>query len=806
MSDRLTSELYSTVSEDFWTQKPSEARSMNFDPLSYFRTILKYRWPVILVTTLVTALAVAYVLSAQPMYKSTQSLLLETSESNIVPIENLVKDAPETEGYVQTRIEMLRSREHARRVIDNLQLLSDPTFIENLAKYSRVDLDHLKTVAQAAALADEVTQLRQASSESIGGEATSPGILPASETEIESLAISYLISRLSISQVPTTRLVRVSYLSTDPQLAARIANEVGEQYIQAYVESVDTMVTSVSDWLDIRLKELKSALDASEAGLQRFKEENQLVGIRGNIGDLTEQELLQTSSELADTKIALSDAMLVVQALENAQTTEELIEVLPDARTDIMVQQTRVDINRLNREIDRQLLRYGEQHPTIVSLRSELSSLRSDLSRSVQRIADTARSDYGVLQRRVESIQSKLLSDRQAVQNVGAKSVELEGLEKEVEANREIYFRFLSRMIESKSTEGLESVNATIAEYALPALSPVSPNKPLIVGLAFIGTLFLSILAALISSGLDDSVKHPAELQNSLGERLIAIIPLFRKKEPLVKRINPFTGKSDYNDSRRFSEAFTTARTNLILDHDKNRGKTFLLTSSIPGEGKSMSSIGLARAFARIERVLLIDADIRRPSIGAALKFEKDRPGLTSYLASKSSLPDCIHHHQSGGFDVLCSGPGTSQPLEMLSSIQFEDMLHDLEKLYDRIIIDCAPVEAVSDALVLSRLADQVIYVVKSHDTSVRIVNNGLEKLRSVDAPLAGVLLSQVDLDKLATYGADFEFHGLYDYYGYSLPDDEDSLTLGQDELRKSQSRNHRKTRPKIRRLSSTAA
>jgi len=345
-------------------------------------------------------------------------------------------------------------------------------------------------------------------------------------------------------------------------------------------------------------------------------------------------------------------------------------------------------------------------------------------------------------------------------------------------------------------------VNATVAEYFLPALAPVSPNKPLIVGLAFIGALFLSMLAALISNGLDDSVKHPADLQNSLGERLIAIIPMFRKKERLIKRLNPFNGKSNNNDSRRFSEAFTTARTNLILDQENRSGKTLLLTSSIPGEGKSMSSIGLARAFARMERVLLIDADIRRPSIGAALKFDKDTPGLTSYLASANPLTDCIQHHQNGGFDVLCAGPGTSQPLEMLSSALFENLLHDLEKLYDRIIIDCAPVEAVSDALVLSRLADQVIYIVKSHDTSVRIVNNGLDKLRSVDAPLAGVMLSQVDLDKLATYGADVEFHGLYDYYGYSLPDSEDSLTLGREELRKTT----RKAKTRPRKLTSSAA
>ncbi|MFK7994596.1 MAG: GumC family protein [Granulosicoccus sp.] len=805
MSDRFTGAPHGTVGEEFWSRKQPEARSGNFDPLSYFRTVLKYRWPIALVTALVTALAIAYVLSAEPLYKSTQALLLETSESNIVAIENLVKDAPENEGYVQTRIEMLKSREHARRVIGSLELLSDDMFMKNLAKASRMDVDHLMNAAKTAAKAAEAIAARQLTASTAALQPGNDGksaLVPVSESEIESLAIDYFLSRLSISQVPTTRLVRISYLSPNPELAARIANEVGTQYIQAYVESVQTQVTSVSSWLDVRLAELKLELDNSEAGLQSFKEENQLIGIRGNMGGLSEQELLQTSREMADARIELSNSRIVLDALERASSTNELIEVLPGARSDIMIQQTRVDINRLSREIDRELLRYGEQHPRIIALRSELSSLRADLDRSVLRLADAARSDYGVSQRRVDSLELSLQSDRDALQNVAAKSAKLELLEKEVDANRELYYRFLSRMIETKSTEGLESVNATVAEFALPALSPVAPNKALIVGLAFIGALFLSIIAALISNGLDDSVKHPSDLPNSIGERLIAIIPMFRKKEPFVKRLNPFSGKSQNYDARRFSEAFTTARTKLILDQEQKANKVLLVTSSIPGEGKSMSSIGLARAFACIERVLLIDADIRRPSLGAALKFEKDTPGLTSYLASKSPLTDCIHHNQSGGFDVLCSGPVTNQPLELLSSQLFEQMLRNLEKIYDRIIIDCAPVEAVSDALVLSRVADQVIYVVKSHDTSARIVNSGLSKLHGVDAPVAGVLLSQVDLDKLSSYGADSEFHGLYDYYGYSLPESEESLTLNHSELR----RHYRKSKPKPRRLSSTAA
>ncbi|NND92592.1 MAG: polysaccharide biosynthesis tyrosine autokinase [Granulosicoccus sp.] len=772
---------------EFWSGKPSRARSIPFDPLSYFRSILKYRWPIVLFTALITALAVVYVINAEPLYRSTQSLLLETSESNIVAIEDLVTEAPRDEGYVQTRIEMLSSREHARRVIRSLHLLEEPRFIENLARHTRLDAEQLMVAAGGSTAAQtEHSGSGSVASDAAGDDSTA-GTSPSrfalateAETQTESLAIDYFMSRLSVKQVPTTRLVRISYLSSDAELAARIANEVGLQYIQAYVESVQNMVTEVSGWLDVKLAELKATMDDSEARLLAFKRENRLVDVRGSVGGLTEQELLQSSRELAEARIALADARIALDEIDGAVSTGELIEVLPSARSDLMIQQTRVDINRLSREMDRQKIKYGERHPIMVNLRSEIGSLQSDLAAYVQRAIDSARSDYVMLQRRVASMESRLETDRQAVQNVGAKSIQLEVLQREVESNRELYYRFLNRMIETKSTEGLRSVNATVAEFASPSMAPVKPKKPLIVGLAFIGALMLSVLAALIASGLDDSIKHLADVEHRLGERLIGIIPKFRKKPGMLS-----LGKADRQkqDSRQFAEAFTTARTNLVLDQAGD-SKILLLTSSVPGEGKSMSSIGLARAFARLERVLLIDADIRRPSIGNALKLDKNAPGLTSFIASKNHLNECIQHHQPSGIDVLCSGPVTSQPLEMLSSSQFKSILTELADSYDRIIIDCAPVEAVSDALLLSKLADQVIYIVKSHDTSIRMVNNGLEKLRSVHAPIAGVLLTQVDLRKLASYGADYEFHGHYDYYGYSLPEGDDTLTLDREELR----------------------
>ena len=774
MSERVPGNLNSEVSGDFWSKKLTPGQSSFFDPFDYFRTILKFKWPIMLVTALVTALSVAYVVTVEPLYQSTQSLLLESSQSNIVAIENLVTDAPKDEGYVQTRIEILKSRDLARRVMDSLNLLDEPVFLQSVARHARVDAASLVQArkveaSSATAMADGGSQV-------------------LSESDAESIAISYFLSRLDVEQVPTTRLLRVSFLSADRQLAAKIANEVGLQYIRTYLEANESMVNEVSGWLNVKLDELKSTLDESEARLLEFKKDNQLVNVNGSVGRVTEQELLQSSSELTEARMQLSNAAIVLDELNSARSTTDMLEVLPSTQSDPLVQKSRSEISRVITEINRLATKYGQQHPRMIDLQAELDSLQDDLRLSLQRGIDMARNEFTLFQRRVDFLESRLESDRQAVQLVGAKSVQLEALDQEVQTNRELYYRFLSRMIETRSTQGLESANATVAQYATPALQPAKPNKGLIVALTFFGALLASLLAALIAGGLDDSIKHTSDVEQKLGEHLLGIIPMHRKKRNWLARLVPFGKTARAKEDRLFAEAFTTVRTNLLLDQVHLRGKIILLTSSVPGEGKSMASICLARSFVQMERVLLIDADIRRPSLADALGLDRKTPGLTNFISGQNPLRECIQRHPSSGLDVLCSGPVTNQPLEMLSSVQFETALSDLAEVYDRVIIDSAPVEAVSDALLLSKLVDRVIYVAKSHDTSVRLVRNGLEKLRGIGAPVVGLLLTQVDLKKLTAYGGDYDFHGYHDYYGYSVPANDQALNVDREVLRRDQS------------------
>ncbi|MEE9319500.1 MAG: polysaccharide biosynthesis tyrosine autokinase [Granulosicoccus sp.] len=764
------------VGDDFWAARKKQISAGSFDPLDSFRVVLRYKWLIILAAACALALAFTYIATVEPEYRSTQSLLLDSAKSNIVDIENLIQDESEGDGYVQTRIEMLTSRDHAKRVIDGLGLLSKPVFVDNVARHAGIDTSMLA-----------YSNVGQSSTRNTG-QSDQKKLLP---DEVDSLAIKYFQSNLTAVQVLDTRLVRISYQSNDNELASAIANEVGLQFIADYVESNRSLVTEVSGWLGHKLSELKTTLEESESQLLVFKSDNELINVSGSVGKLSEQELLLSAQDLSEARLQLSNITDLLEELRSTDSTQKILDQLPSMRDDPLVQQTRIEISQAQHELEKLSNQYGPRHPSVVAIRSELLSLQAVLRQSVLHAIESAENEHRLMSRRVVAIKNQLDAGKRDIQNAGVKTVELEALEKEVQTNRDLYSRFFSRMIEARSTQGLESVNATITEYASPSLVPDKPDKAFILTLTLFGALLASTIAVLVINGFDDSIKRLSDVEQTLGEKLVGIIPYYRRKSGGVFQFLSSDRWSTERSNQVFVEAFKTARTNLLLDQRRGSGQIILLTSSVPGEGKSMSAVCLARSFAQVERVLLIDADIRRPSLSRALKLKETHPGLTNFIAGQQELSRCIQHCPSSGFDVLCSGSRTDQPLELLSSRQFASMLQQLAQEYERIVIDSAPVEAVSDALLLSKLSDQIVYVAKSHDSSIRLVSSGLEKLRSVDAPLAGVLLTQVDLAKLASYGADYEFHGYYDYYGYatSLQPDEMMLNLKQEELHRIHSR-----------------
>ena len=779
----------------------------------YLRILRKHKWPITLFTAAVTALAAYYAFTATPIYNSTSTLLIEQQKTNVPNIEELFGLDTQSSDYYQTQFELLKSRSLAERVIGHVGLWNNAELSPSaLEAQARVDaakrsalgdsgVDGVKgffsdLLAQVGLSGDAATEsannsnvvepldLNVVGTDALPADAAG-SVSPASENE-RSQVIANFMSRVSITPVRKTKLVKISYESSDPVLAARVANSIGEQYIEAYLENKLERTAKADEVMDGKLASLKASLEESEQRLIEYKEANGLVDVGGSVNRLWEQELLLLTTELAQARSELSAANDIYRDVQSLRGNPELLQSVPGVQADPLVQRTKIEEGQAQRALDELLNRYGERHPRVVDAKSQLKTLNSTLQGHVVRVANSIEKQYQLKRQKVATIERELAAGKKTITDTGSKQFELEDLEREVATKQGIFDKFFNSRSEAESADGLETANAIISDRAVAPISPIKPKKQLIIALAALASLVLSMLMAFLYEQMDDTIKSTNDIEGKLGMKLLGILPLV--KNGLFNRsrelpLNP----ADIPDKKgTFSEAVNTARTALCMDDSAGPRKVIMVTSSVPGEGKSTASINLAYSLAQLERVLLIDCDMRRPTVAKAAGMDKNVSGLSNLITNSAPAKECIKRGAfDGALDILPSGPIPDQPLELLSSKRFEKIVEQLSQHYDRIVIDSAPTQAVSDALVLSKLCDAVVYAVKSHDTSIELVRRGLQRLKQVKAPVAGVLITQVDIDRITAYGGDYYYQGYYDYYGYTEKGAKrgGKLRLSQEEL-----------------------
>ena len=786
----------------------------------YLRVLRKYKWPVTLFTIAVTLLTTYYAYTATPIYSSTSTLLIEEQTNSRMPqLDELIGLETGNKEYYETQFELLKSRALALRVINKLNLWGSPELSSSAREAQARELAAQRSAlgepslgvkgtidsfleqtglvggseTEESTLEPVGTQVRE-NGESVVVEPNGQSVIFIADAEDvltgeQKQVVSSFMSRVSVSPVRNTKLVKISYQSEDPDLAAKVANTMGEQYIESYLDAKMEMTTKASSFLTERLSELKIKLDESKDRLIAFKESNGLVDLDGGIGALDQQELLLATAELAQAESELADRADVYREIRSLGIGSEVLQTLPAIQTDPLVQRTKIDQGIAQRELDELLNRYGERHPRVIDATSALETLNRTLQGHVDRVAASLEKDYLFSQQRVAGIRAKINAGKEKFQVLGTKKFDLDALEREVATNQEIYDTFFYSISEANSADGLVTANALISDFAVASIVPIKPKKQLLITLAGLASLILSMLMAFLYEQMDDTIKSTEDVETKLGVKLLGILPLVKNGFLNSTRELPLNPAEIVDKKGRFAESVNTARTAICMQDGAEGRKVIMITSSVPGEGKSTASINLSYSLAQIERVLLIDCDMRRPTVARAAGLDRNIPGLSSLLTGKSTPRDCIVRGAFGGaMDVIPSGPIPDQPLELLSSKRFEKMLEQLSEHYDRIVIDCPPTQAVSDALVLSKLSDAVVYAIKSHDTSIDLVKRGLERLKQVKAPVAGVVITQVDIDKISSYGGDYYYQGYYDYYDYSEKGGNrkagnGKLRLSQDEL-----------------------
>jgi succinoglycan biosynthesis transport protein ExoP len=375
--------------------------------------------------------------------------------------------------------------------------------------------------------------------------------------------------------------------------------------------------------------------------------------------------------------------------------------------------------------------RYGEKHPALIQAKLELGEAQRAFNEAKDASIELSRKEF-----------------------------KFQELQREVQTNRNLYDTFFTRIKQANDSLELQTANARIVDSAVTPSSPFKPRKALLVSLALVLSLMFGALLAFMLDYLDSTFKGAEDVEDKLGVSMLGMVPLVKQKKKEA------AGLLFLDDNQKnYAEAMRTVRTSVVLSGIDKPHRTIMVTSSVPSEGKSTSAINLAVAIGQMERVLLIDADMRKPTIAKVLNLPPNSPGLSNLVAGTATLDDCILHMEDANIDVLTSGLIPPNPSELLSSHKFAELLRKFAQEYDRVIIDSPPTLLVSDALLMSKVVDAVVYVIRSDITTHQTVRTGVNRLLAVKAPIIGVILNKVNMKKAAQYyGA---YSSYYAYGGY---------------------------------------
>jgi capsular exopolysaccharide synthesis family protein len=736
----------------------------NVDVMYYYRLILRNLWKVIVFSLFVGGFAALYSLSLPPVYTSATTLLIDNQESNVLAFQDVYKVDTRNREYLGTQLQILKSRALASKVVDRMQLTKHPLFDFRQKNPKKNNLN-VNTILSLLGIRKASEDQRSSTAEDVHNEGVDDSQLSLEELEnyVRKQTVAVVMKSLVVFPVRGTKLVNIVFSAGDPVLTADIANAFAETYIESQLDAKLEVTQKASAWLSERLGDLRQNLRESEQALQNFREQEQLVDT-GDLLSIEVVELEQLTASLVQATQVKNDARARYRQVSKSDFSVDNILSLPIVSSNVVVQnlvESKAEASRLVAELGET---YGKKHPRMLAALSELDQFDNELKRQVETVSRglevsylASRDSERTLKRQIEDVRNRL-------QGVSRKEFVVRELEREVDANRQVYEVFLNRGKETNETVNLQTVNARVIDEALPADYPIKPRKTKIVMMAVLASAMFAAGVILLLDWLDNTIKTPEDVEEKLRVPLLGHLPLDKSN----KDDTPFLGFLS-EENWHFAEAIRTIRTSFILSGLDKPAKVTVITSSVPNEGKSTVSLCIAHALGQMEKVLLIDADMRKPSVGKALDISLLTPGLSNLIAGTAELDECITTLPKSEVHVLTAGVVLGNPLDLIAGDRFEAVLNMLKDRYDRILIDSAPVQAVSDAIVIATHADALIYVVKSDASSTPLIKKGLRRLSEANARFAGVVLNQVDIEKMKKQSG-YE-SSYYDNYGYAYGD-----------------------------------
>ena len=571
-----------------------------------------------------------------------------------------------------------------------------------------------------------------------------PGDPPRMDAELAEIMQRQLQAKLKRG----SRLIEISFDSVNPERAAKVARTLVEEYTKGYFEQNAKSATAANDFLRKQAAELKERLAKSEQTLQEYREKHGTVF--NDKQDVTLDYLKQLNIKLEEARSNRIKIESDLPILRKAQTLppEELLAIqsvsgLPD------VQEALKLITTKESEFSQIKKRYLELHPKYIQTQSELRGLRETLDRAARKGASIALNTYQGAKEAEAKLKTALQEQQKGGVELSRIAIQYDELRRQVDSDKLLYESVLTRAKETKVGEAIENSNIRIVQDPLVPKNPSKPRKPLILAVSCAIGLMSGLAIIILQQAFDTSLRSLDQAEAALDLASLAAVPEIESKKLLKAEESPLVLIDD--PSSRQAEAFRCLRTSLSL-LPEGSPKVILFTSSIPGEGKSFCSANYATSLAQQNlRILIIDADLRKPGLGKSFPTKHGVIGLSDVLSGKAVFEEACHSTKVPNLTFMPAGNRNASPLELLADERFAKLIREAREKFDRVILDSAPINAVSDALLIGKHADATAFVVRARKTPARTVLHALHLLEGADQTPAGFIFNRLP-SRLAGY------------------------------------------------------
>ena len=700
--------------------------------LRYWRILKKRRWTVLATLGIIFALTVIATLKTTRLYEAISKVAVFPENQNVLGFKDLEENSPDYQYDValETQAAILRSDALAMNVIEAMRLDQNPKF---------------------------TTATRQLAKDA-------PLVSSSMQPDPEQAAalLGKFHSGLSVRLIPNSRLVEISYTHPDPRLASEIVNTLVRTFVEENFKTKYEAVTQTSDWLSTELADLQLKVQTSEEKLVRYQKEHGILGV-----DEKQNIVTAKLDELNRELTAAQTDRIQKESNNNLAANGVSPEFSKPSRegASSMIEKLREKESELNTQYAQATTQFGTGYPKVVELNNQLKQLRAEIGAEQARMQQEIRDEYLAALQRENLLTTAFNQQKQEANQLNESSIEYSVLKRDADANRQLYQDLLQRLKEAGVSAGLRSSNIRVVDVARIPTIPIKPNVPRNIQLGLVLGLACGIGLAFVLESLDTSIRTIEEIRTISTLPALGTIPLqFANNGSSRKRLKPVSVQTDDSElpalvtyarpRSEAAEAYRSLRTSILLSSFGAPPKVILVTSALPQEGKTTISANSALVLAqRGGRVLLIDADLRRPGIGRLFGFPARCGGLSTLLSGVDKVEDVmVRSTEVPNLWILPAGPVPPDPAELLGSTVMKDHIARWRSEFDHVIIDTPPCLSVTDSVVLSPEVDRLILVVRAKKTTKLALRQACEVLLQVNARVMGIVLNALTWDSAETY------------------------------------------------------